>query len=821
MNNSKNGLLPFTNNVMAKAVRIVLGSVVCALTSGALQAQAFDPASVMSPECRSGTLKCGYLPAAPDEMRSLPMVDSAFYRSRGLPARVDLSDQMPPVGFQGEQGSCLGWALAYSIRSFQERKANNWQYDSPLLGGRGERVFSPSFIYNQINGGRDQGSDPLAALRLIVQRGVASWKTMPYNLNDYRSQPGPEALAEAMRFRARGFRRVNTQDLDSIRTEIAAGHTIMLGILLHENFYQVNRTNPVYDQLRGRFLGGHAVVIVGYDDNWVTSAGTGALKIQNSYGRAWGNDGFGYIAYRLLPLAGTAAFVVEQGDGKTAVASTGQGFPYIPPREVAASRGLYPNRVDLVWSNVGSAIAYEIQRSAGGQFEKIGYAVKPQFTDSSARQGTLYRYRIVSIFRAGRSVPEASPVAEGFSSMPGMFAVLPRVVGVVAEKIMASFSPGAAVVQQPGQTLRWPASPGAEFYEVSRYEPGLKSFRVIGTVRDPQFVDARLDGATYSVRARSRMGVGAWSRIAISQRPAPVDVRVSKELADRIEIRWPPVPGASGYRLVVRDADSGLVQRTETTARPEYTDMRIGARKWIAYNVVAVFDEAETVSETVFGQALGTRSRSIIAAPADLRVTTLPSGQPQLEWGPVPGAERYFIFRRRERDADFALYAETKSTRFEDSKASSGELFYYTVRAEASGLGESMDSNAAAAAVPALVAQAQPSEDRAPASERALRADAGAAAVPAGFSGPWIAQYWDGSAPVDVRLHVEVTGVGATALVEWPGRAPYRAVAAHLADAQVLYLPGIEARLSGNLMHVEFTDYGPAPAPMAVSFRRP
>ena len=210
----------------------------------------------------------------------------------------------------------------------------------------------------------------------------------------------------------------------------------------------------IRDRLRGRFLGGHAVVIVGYDDQRTTAAGQGALKIQNSYGRAWGENGYGYVAYRLLPLAGTAAFVVEDPDGKTAVASTNQAIPYTPPREVAASRGLYPNRVDLVWSSVSSAIAYEVQRSVGGPFEKIGYAVKPQFTDSSTQQGTVYRYRIISIFRAGRSTPEASPVAEGFASMPGMFAALPRVVGVIAEKIMAAFTPGAVTVTQPGQVIR-------------------------------------------------------------------------------------------------------------------------------------------------------------------------------------------------------------------------------------------------------------------------------------------------------------------------------------------------------------------------------
>lgn len=800
------------------------------LSASGLSAQVFDPASVMSPECRNGTLKCGFLPAAPDEMRSLPMVDSAFYRSRGLPSRVDLSDSMPPVGFQGEQGSCLGWALAYTIRSYQERKVNNWQYDPPTLGGRGERVFSPAFIYNQINGGRDQGSDPLSALRLIVQRGVASWKTMPYNLNDFRSQPGPEALAEAMRFRARGFRRVSTQDLDSIRTELASGHPVMLGVLLHENFYQVDKNNPVYDQLRGRFLGGHAVVIVGYDDQRATAAGPGALKVQNSYGRAWGDNGYGYIAYRLLALAGTAAFVVEQPDGKTSVASTNQTVVYFAPREVAASRGLYPNRVDLAWSAVSSAIAYEVQRSSGGQFDKIGYSVKAQFTDSSAKQGVVYRYRIVSIFRAGRSVPELSPVVEGFAAVPGMFAALPRVVGVVAEKIISVFTPGVppVTVQQQGQTIRWAAAPGAESYDVSRYEPALKSFRVIAAVREPVFTDARMEGATYSVRARSRLGVGAWSRIAQSQRPAAQDLRATKDLADRVEIRWAGVPGARSYRVQVRDADTGAVQRTEVSSRPEFTDTRAPVGKWMAYNVISVFDDAETISDAVYGQISTNRARSMMPAPGELRWTTVPSGAAQLEWTSVPGAERYFVFRRRERDADFALYAETTQPRFQDTQAPAGELLYYTVRAESSQGGESMDSNSIAVAMPRAPESPSAGDiaDGRRASERAFREEmapsAPAKALNQGpFSGQWIAQYWDGSAPVDVRIRLDVSGSGAAALVEWPGRAPYRSAGAHLADSQTLYIPGIEARLSGNLLLVEFTDYGPAPAPMTIAFRRP
>lgn len=792
--------------------------VLCILP-GAAFAQSFDPSSVMSPECRNGTLKCGFLPAAPDEMRSLPMVDSAFYRMRGLPARVDLTDLMPPVGFQGEQGSCLGWALAYSIRSYQERRANNWQYDSPLAGGRGEKVFSPAFVYNQINGGRDQGSDPLTALRLIVQRGVASWKTMPYNLNDYRTQPGADAIAEALRYRSRGFRRVSTQDLQAIKTELAAGHPVMLGILLHENFYQIDRNNPVYDQLRGRFLGGHAVVIIGYDDQRQTSAGAGALKIQNSYGRNWGENGYGYISYKLLALAGTAAFVVEESD-KSAVATMTQG-PYLAPREITATRGL-PDRVDLAWSGVVSAIAYEVQRSQTGAFEKIGYSVKPQFTDATAKQGVLYRYRIVSIFRSGRSVPESSPVAEGFASVPGMLAVLPRVVGVIAEKLIAVFTPGtipSITYAQQGQQLRWSPSPGAEYYEVARYEPAYKAFRPVATVREPQYTDPRLEDAVYSVRARSRLGAGAWSHAAISRRPAPVDLKASREIPGRVELRWAAVPGARGYQVLVRDSEKGTILRTENTAKPEFTDTSAAAGRWFGYTVVALFDDSQTVSETVYGQAPA-RGRTAISGPSDVRAAT--DGAPQLSWTPVPGAERYYVFRKRERDSDFALYAESTAPSFQDNAAPPGELLYYTVRAESSQLGESGDSNVVAAATPP---SAQPDRELNESRGRALQNLPAAqdqragAAHPA--SGLWTTRYWDGSAPIDVRLTLNVTDNSASALVEWPGRIPFRSAASHVAGASSIEMQGLEARMEQGILMVEFTDYGPGPAPMSIAFRRP
>ena len=35
-----------------------------------------------------------------------------------IPELIDLSKRMPPVGDQGKQGSCVGWAVRYAARSY-------------------------------------------------------------------------------------------------------------------------------------------------------------------------------------------------------------------------------------------------------------------------------------------------------------------------------------------------------------------------------------------------------------------------------------------------------------------------------------------------------------------------------------------------------------------------------------------------------------------------------------------------------------------------------------------------------------------------------
>ena len=75
------------------------------------------------------------------------------------------------------------------------------------------------------------------------------------------------------------------------------GYPFVFGILVYQSFMtnNVTRTGIVPMPISGeRILGGHAICAVGYDDT------TQMIKFANSWGRGWGNRGYGYIPYAYI-----------------------------------------------------------------------------------------------------------------------------------------------------------------------------------------------------------------------------------------------------------------------------------------------------------------------------------------------------------------------------------------------------------------------------------------------------------------------------------------------------------------------------------------
>jgi len=139
----------------------------------------------------------GAIPASPQALSYIPIVPTPTGDfGVKLPRLIDLSPQMPPVRHQGSQNSCVGWAVGYYLKSFQEHIETNSSYGQD---GNYSGVFSPSFVYNitKLNTSCESGSSLVAALEIARDIGVSSWDTMPYNQNSCNTIPSQQSFKNA------------------------------------------------------------------------------------------------------------------------------------------------------------------------------------------------------------------------------------------------------------------------------------------------------------------------------------------------------------------------------------------------------------------------------------------------------------------------------------------------------------------------------------------------------------------------------------------------------------------------------------------------
>ncbi len=215
-----------------------------------------------------------------------------------LPETFDLSALMPPVKSQGIQGSCVSWATAYYLKSYQEKVQFGYDYNSF------EDVMSPAYVYNQtkVNPNCGSGSIIVEALELLKTQGVSTWQDFPYSDQVCSEQPSEDLVEEAAQRKIKDYFFVDVSltntdakstRINIIKTLLSQGDPIVMSFdiarLNFENSPQCMATS--FDESSNPDVCGHAVLIVGYDDT------LNAFKFVNSWGTGWGDAGYCWISY--------------------------------------------------------------------------------------------------------------------------------------------------------------------------------------------------------------------------------------------------------------------------------------------------------------------------------------------------------------------------------------------------------------------------------------------------------------------------------------------------------------------------------------------
>ncbi len=289
-----------------------------ALLPGSSSPSSFGVAAPASPV----RYTLGFVSADPAVIARLPLIRRDL-SAVVLPSAVDLSPQMPAVGNQGQESSCVAWASAYALRGYEARE-DVWSSVAPKTTDPAHN-FSPSFVYNQINGGHDGGSAIPTALGLMQQEGAATLADMPYVAGQFTTQPTAAALADAANYKLSTFGYIAPTDIGSMKAQLATGIPVVLAIKVYANFFALGN-NQIYTGAGGAYEGGHAVTIVGYND------AKQALEIINSWGTAWGTAGYGWISYSALGQIAVEAYSAVDNHGVPKPASTPAPLPTATPK---------------------------------------------------------------------------------------------------------------------------------------------------------------------------------------------------------------------------------------------------------------------------------------------------------------------------------------------------------------------------------------------------------------------------------------------------------------------------------------------------------
>ncbi|PJZ70662.1 cysteine protease [Leptospira perolatii] len=680
---------------------------------------------------------------------------------RGLPSSVDLSEFMPPVGNQGQQGSCVAWSTAYATKSYQEyieRKAKgNWSLRTQSGEPNYSQIFSPAFIYNQINGGRDNGSLISDAMRLVVETGAATWEAMPYDEGNYLRRPPQTAFDTASKFKAKEFLRVRQTDPNEVKSQLSQGRPVVAGIIVYENFMNL-KGKEIYKDGVGKTYGGHAISIVGYDDS------KNAFKFINSWSTDWGDQGYGYIDYRWFTKVCQSAFVLVDQTASADVnpqPSPTEDKPVKPekvkpnpPNEISASQGTYPDRVLITWESSDEAIGYEIYRKGPGDssYSKIGLSQTNSFNDDGIQKDIAYSYKVTSL-----SDSDSSELSEGeaigYAKTEEQKAP-PKVVGLEASQGLY-----ANKIE-----LSWDEQEGASDYTVYKWSGTQKRYSPIGKVKVPSYTDSRpaKNGIVeyYVISAGSKGKVGEPSDAAagytakLSERPPkPTGLEATKGLYNsKVELQWKKVDGANKY-VIYRYSSSGLFSsgswsKVAEESKENFVDENLPSQ-YAFYSIAAVNKEGVIgpFSDYAYGYIDPNKHRGVkLAPPSNLKGTLdKSSSKISLKWDAVKDASEYYVFRKKRGGSswDYLSKVNSKTTNFTADVPEKETFYLFSVTAKTDLGGESEYSSP----VSAVISNSKPA--------KIMRAFGGESSLEK-FKGPWSAMAWDGSKNVNpVLLEIE------------------------------------------------------------------
>lgn len=226
-----------------------------------------------------------------------------------LPKKVDNREWCSPIEDQGGLESCTANA-GVGMYEYMENKANGRYINGSrlflykatrLLMGKGGIGDSGAFIRTT-----------LGAIRLF---GIPQEEFWPYTDDpvQFDMMPDPWLWALGQSFQSITHFRLDystdaNENVHRIKEYVTNGYPVEFGFYVYSSADDSWSNGGVipFPATTEAYNGGHAVLIVGYDDNKASTnkrdknTTTGCFLIRNSWGESWGEHGYGWFPYQFF-----------------------------------------------------------------------------------------------------------------------------------------------------------------------------------------------------------------------------------------------------------------------------------------------------------------------------------------------------------------------------------------------------------------------------------------------------------------------------------------------------------------------------------------
>lgn len=213
-----------------------------------------------------------------------------------LADKVSLEAFFPPIGDQGEYGTCVAWSVGYNLKTALNAIDNHWtqaQLADPA------NQTSPKDLWMGIpldkKGPSCRGTGFAAAFNVLMNEGVSNMARVPYKqLGNCQGSIEGDTTNRIVSYNHVVSSTDGKPTVEQLKAYLHDTIPLAFSAKLGYAFKEWNSDRTLRQDnylMRGDEHAYHAMVLVGYDDS------RQAFRVRNSWGEDWGDHGSIWIDY--------------------------------------------------------------------------------------------------------------------------------------------------------------------------------------------------------------------------------------------------------------------------------------------------------------------------------------------------------------------------------------------------------------------------------------------------------------------------------------------------------------------------------------------